>query len=424
MNFYCEDHLLPFISPEKILQKTKPFPYTVYLNSNTATQLFHDPYSLFDYLIGFGSTKIEGTDVFSEQRKPEEWKFGYFGYDLKNQIERLKSENADTVQMEESFFFYPDFVVGSKNGSVFISGFNTKEEANAYFLEIAAQKIAKEKTNALTPQATISREKYIEKINNLKQHIKRGDIYEVNFCMEFRAEKVETDPYELYSKLNDLSPMPFSAFVKNKNQYVICASPERFLAKRKDKIISQPIKGTARRGENEREDEAIKIQLRNDKKEQSENVMIVDLVRNDLSKTAQKGSVVAEELFGIKTFRQLHQMVSTVVSRKKDTIDNLTVIKTCFPMGSMTGAPKVRAMQLIEKYEETKRGVYSGAIGYFDPNGDFDFNVVIRSILYNQENKVLSFMVGSAITINADAEKEYDECLLKAKAMMQILASS
>jgi para-aminobenzoate synthetase component 1 len=246
----------------------------------------------------------------------------------------------------------------------------------------------------------------------------------MNYCVEFFAEGILDAPVSTYEKLNELSPMPFSCFYKSGNQYMISASPERFIAKRGNKIISQPIKGTAPRGKTEQEDQIIIEKLRNDEKEKSENVMIVDLVRNDLSRTAKRNSVHVEELFGIYTFRRLHQMISTVVSEMRDDVHWTDVIRSAFPMGSMTGAPKIRAMELIEEFENTKRGLYSGAVGYVTPEGDFDFNVVIRSILYNEMNKYISFMVGSAITISSDPAKEYEECMLKAEAMMKVLQSS
>jgi para-aminobenzoate synthetase component 1 len=157
-------------------------------------------------------------------------------------------------------------------------------------------------------------------------------------------------------------------------------------------------------------------------KEKAENLMIVDLVRNDLARSSKTGSVKVEELFGIYSFSQVHQMISTVSSQIKETTSAVEAIKNAFPMGSMTGAPKVMAMELIEKYENTKRGLYSGAIGYFAPNSDFDFNVVIRSIQYNESKQYLNFEVGSAITYDSDANLEYEECLLKAQAMMKALA--
>jgi len=243
----------------------------------------------------------------------------------------------------------------------------------------------------------------------------------MNYCVEFFSGNASIHPATLFQRLCEISPMPFSCYYKNDDQHLMCASPERFLARRGGKIISQPIKGTAKRGRTREEDEQMKIRLRHDAKEQSENVMIVDLVRNDLSRTAARKSVQVEELFGIYTFRQLHHMISTVISEMREGVHWTEIIRHAFPMGSMTGAPKIRAMQLIDAFESTMRGLYSGAVGYVTPDGDFDFNVVIRSILYNSDLDYLSFMVGSAITINSDAAKEYEECLLKAKAMMEVL---
>ena len=252
-------------------------------------------------------------------------------------------------------------------------------------------------------------------------HIHRGDIYEANFCMEFYAKNADIVPFDTYQKLNSISEPPFAVFFRNYKQYLMSASPERYIRKEGDKIISQPIKGTARRSDNPVEDKAIQEELYNNEKERSENIMIVDLVRNDLSRTAIKGSVKVEELCGPYAFKQVHHLISTVVSELKTEFSPVDVIKTTFPMGSMTGAPKISAMQIIEKLEETKRGLYSGAVGYFTPESDFDFNVVIRSILYNEENKYISFSVGSAITSKAIPEMEYEECLLKARAMRFVL---
>jgi para-aminobenzoate synthetase component 1 len=254
------------------------------------------------------------------------------------------------------------------------------------------------------------------------EHIQRGDIYEANFCMEFFAENALINPLDVYQKLNAISEAPFSVYFKNDLQFLLSASPERYLKKTATKIISQPIKGTSRRHAEINLDEKSKTDLEFNEKERSENIMIVDLVRNDLSRTACKGSVEVEELCGMYSFKQVHQMISTIVSQVENTISPVEILRTTFPMGSMTGAPKISAMNIIENLEETKRGVYSGAVGYFTPNGDFDFNVVIRSILYNAQNQYVSFSVGSAITSLSDPEKEYEECLLKAKAMFAVLS--
>ncbi|MBA4320060.1 MAG: aminodeoxychorismate synthase component I, partial [Flavobacterium sp.] len=268
----------------------------------------------------------------------------------------------------------------------------------------------------------ISKEKYLEKVSKILEHIHRGDIYEANFCMEFFAENATINPLEKFLKLNEISKSPLAVYFKNNKQFLLSASPERYLKKEGELIISQPIKGTAKRFLDPIEDEKSKNLLASDPKERAENIMVSDLVRNDLSRTAQKGSVKVEELCGIYSFEQVHQMISTITSKLDSQYAVVDVIKTTFPMGSMTGTPKVSVLKIIEELEETKRGLYSGAVGYFTPNGDFDFNVVIRSILYNQEKKYASFSVGSAITSQSVPESEYEECLLKAKAMHEVLS--
>ena len=243
----------------------------------------------------------------------------------------------------------------------------------------------------------------------------------MNFCQEFFAENTALDPVAFFLKLNEAAQAPFSAFYKLNDQYLACASPERFLKKTNNQLISQPIKGTSRRGKTPEEDEQLKTELRNDAKNQSENVMIVDLVRNDLGKSCVAGTVQVTELFGTYSFPTVHQMISTVEGTLQNDLDFVDALENAFPMGSMTGAPKVRAMQLIEQYEKTKRGLYSGAVGYITPEGDFDFNVVIRSVLYNQKNQYLSFQVGGAIVADSVPEREYEECLVKATGVMRAL---
>ena len=267
----------------------------------------------------------------------------------------------------------------------------------------------------------IHKDAYFEKVDRLLHHIYRGDIYEANFCQEFYTEETTLDPWVTYGKLNEISEPPFAAFMRLGEKYLMCASPERYLKRMGNTIISQPIKGTAPRGETPEEDEVLKRMLSQDEKERTENIMITDLVRNDLSKSALKGSVEVKELCQVYSYKQVHQMISTVIAEVPKDKSSLELVLETFPMGSMTGAPKISAMKIIESLEETKRGLYSGCVGYFAPNGDFDFNVVIRSILYNAEKKYVSYSVGSAITSKSDIEKEYQECLLKAKAMRSVL---
>jgi para-aminobenzoate synthetase component 1 len=296
------------------------------------------------------------------------------------------------------------------------------DEMEADYNDIINGSLYSEVSTGIAIQQRISKESYIAKIGKMLEHIQRGDIYEANFCMEFYAEKALINPLEVYQKLNTISEAPFSVYLKNENQFLLSASPERYLKKVDSKVISQPIKGTSKRFSESDLDDKSKNDLESNEKERSENIMIVDLVRNDLSRTASKGSVEVEELCGIYSFQQVHQMISTITSQVENTISPVEIVRTTFPMGSMTGAPKISAMNIIENLEETKRGLYSGAVGYFTPNGDFDFNVVIRSILYNSQNQYVSYSVGSAITSLSEPEKEYEECLLKAKAMFAVLS--
>ncbi|MGB1039256.1 MAG: aminodeoxychorismate synthase component I [Flavobacteriales bacterium] len=367
--------------------------------------------------------KAKENQVFKELQEfinqHQDWVFGYLGYDLKNEIEpTLLSNNSDEVGFGDFYFFVPEIVVELTIDFTKVHYFENEEKDHFLsILEKNNQKTTK-KTKKVNFSQRMSKEEYLEKFKIIKEHIQQGDIYEMNFCHEFFSENTEINSFETYSKLNNLTNAPFSTFYKNGEQFILSGSPERYLKKEGNKIISQPIKGTAKRGKTEKEDKQIKLELSQNQKERSENIMIVDLVRNDLSKTAKKSSVKVEELCKVYSFDTVHQMISTVTSEIDDSVHPVEVLRTTFPMGSMTGAPKVEAMKIIEKLETTKRGVYSGAIGYFKPNQDFDFNVVIRTLLYNKENQYLSFMVGGAITSKATAEQEYEETLLKAEAMI------
>ncbi|WP_421942784.1 anthranilate synthase component I family protein [Pedobacter sp.] len=405
---------------QKALHWANQFKVCCILDSNQ----YKDEYSAYEFIIAAdvqvelktnSGTAFEKLKTFYENHKT--WLFGFFGYDLKNETEDLQSANSDKLQFPDLYFFVPKYLIGFKNGKaeVLLGNDSILEEINSLNIIEASS------SPDLTINQKLSKTQYINKVNELKNHILRGDIYEVNFCQEFFAENAIIDPVETFELLNKVSPTPFAGYFKVYHQYILSATPERFLCKRGSKIISQPIKGTAKRSADLIEDKQIKINLKNDIKEQAENVMIVDLVRHDLTKSAVKGSVKVEELFGIYTFPQVHQMISTISSELNPDAHFIDAIKYAFPMGSMTGAPKVKAMQLIEEFEVSKRGVYSGSFGCITPNGDFDFNVIIRSIIYNQRNQYLSFQVGGAITYQADAEKEYDECLLKASAILKVL---
>ena len=382
----------------------------------------------FECLLAAGSKKsitanagsaFEKLRVFYKENK--NWLFGHFAYDLKNETEKLRSENFDGIGFDDMHFFVPEVVIKltAKEVSIFCDG-DAMDIFDAIQLQPAA--VNDNNKNSTTVKSRISKSDYTGTIQKLREHILRGDCYEINFCQEFFADNAAIDPLYIYHKLIQLSPNPFAALYKYNDKFCICASPERYLKKDGTKIISQPIKGTSKRDLTDREkDLQNKNYLSQNEKEKSENVMVVDLVRNDLSKICKRGTVQVEELFGVYSFPQVHQMISTVSGQIREGIDWVDIVKATFPMGSMTGAPKKSVMGLIEQYEKTKRGLFSGAIGYIDPGGDFDFNVVIRSILYNASTRYLSFQAGGAITFYSDAEKEYEECLLKAAAMIKVL---
>ena len=393
------------------------------IDKNNGLYLKYNMLVAVDALDEMFSEKDSFNGLFNFHNNKQDWLFGYMSYDLKNEIEDLKSENLDFLKFPSLYFFQPKWVFEIIDNQVKIHfPLNVKrKEMQLLFKEVMHFEVENYTNSPVRIKARISKEEYTHSFEKLQQHIFRGDIYEVNYCQEFFAQNVVLNPISVYQNLYSISKAPFAAYYRCYDKYLMCASPERFLKKEATKLISQPIKGTRRRSQSKEEDNRLKKDLLNSSKEQSENVMIVDLVRNDLSKTASPKSVKVQELFGIYSFPQVHQMISTVVSELADDTPWTEAIRHAFPMGSMTGAPKIRAMQLIEKIEVFKRGLYSGAVGFVTPNSDFDFNVVIRSILYNSTNKYLSLPVGSAITANANPKDEYEECCLKAKAMMEVL---
>lgn len=423
--------------PNKFKQKlfvwAKQFETAIWLDSNN----YEQHYSSFDCVLAveeFTSIKTDYHGAFEQlkeyQSYTKDYIFGYISYDVKNDVEKLTSNNFDGLHFPDVYFFQPQKLIFIKNDTVEFhylqmiddeleEDFEDIIETNPNFISKEVDNDSDE--NELKIKLRIHKDEYHQKVEKVLEHIHRGDIYEANFCQEFYAENAEINPYEVYTHLNAISEPPFATFFRNDNHYLLSATPERYIRKEGTKIISQPIKGTAKRLIDPIEDEKIAFDLARDEKERSENIMIVDLVRNDLSRTAKKGSVQVEELCKVYSFKQVHQMISTITSEIDNNTHPVDVIKETFPMGSMTGAPKISAMEIIEKLEETKRGLYSGTVGYFTPDSDFDFNVVIRSILYNSENKYVSYSVGGAITAKSTPEKEYEECLLKAKAMKYVL---
>ena len=414
----------------QLLHWAQQFKTAVWLDSNN----YQQQHSSFDAILAVDAISNIGTNYHNAFQQLKEYQsnvndyiFGYLNYDLKNDIEKLTSSNFDGLNFADLFFFQPKKIFFIKGNTVeikYITKFKNEIETDLKKINLLKSKIQKPKANSLKIKLRIHKDEYFQKLNSVLNHIHRGDIYEANFCQEFYSENSTINPVEVYQNLNKISKSPFATFLKINDKFLLSASPERYLKKEGNSVISQPIKGTEKRANSKKEDLKLIAELKQNPKERAENIMIVDLVRNDLSRFAIKGSVKVNELCKVYTFEQVHQLISTVSCKVKNNIHPVDILKKTFPMGSMTGAPKISAMKIIEELEETKRGLYSGAVGYFTPKGDFDFNVIIRSILYNASKNYVSYSVGGAITAQSIPEKEYEECLLKAKAMKYVLLNT
>lgn len=423
----------PALFKRNLLEWSSGYNYVVWLDSNKHSGA--NP--KFDAVLAVGAQahlSCQAGSGFSQLKSfidsQKDWMFGYLGYDLKNEIETLESNNRDSLGFADLQFFIPKKMVFIKGQSCeFSYRLELSEQIESDYDQISSLKKVRPSgktinSGAIRIKLRTSKDTYFERFEQIHKHLQRGDIYETNYCQEFYAEQTEIDPWAVFEQLNALGQAPFSTFSRFENHFVLSSSPERYLQKQGTQILSQPIKGTAKRGSTLKEDAAIMRRLQDDPKERSENIMITDLVRNDLSHLALAGTVKVEKLCELQSFKQVHQLVTSVTAEVPPEVHAVDLIRATFPMGSMTGAPKVAAMTIAESVEDFKRGVYSGALGYFKPNGDFDFNVVIRSILYNKQESYVSFAVGGAITAAARAGDEYEECLLKAKAMRTVLESN
>lgn len=398
---------------------------------------YPSPYNRYEALLGADAIEylslpagaaFTSLQQFHDARR--DWLFGHLAYDLNCETAGMApSAHPDGIGFPDLYFFRPRIVMLLQPHAVQIGGEElTADQAQEIYdacMQMPQQVEQGAGTvSAASPQARISREAYLTAVKALQDHIHRGDCYEVNFCRENYITDIDVHPLALFDQLNRLSPSPFAAWYRINDRYLLCSSPERFLQQQGDTIISQPIKGTVRRLADAEADAQARSSLYHSAKERAENVMVVDLVRNDLAHAASSGSVQVEELFGIYSFAQVHHMISTVKATRGQDVPFTAAMQHAFPMGSMTGAPKLRVMQLIEQYEQTRRGLFSGALGYITPEGDFDLNVVIRSILYNASERYLSFPTGSAITFYSDPRREWEECLLKAEAMMKVITTA
>ncbi|MEO8770944.1 MAG: anthranilate synthase component I family protein [Ferruginibacter sp.] len=407
LNWSCQFNIFCFLDNNSYSFEDTSF--ECILAAGAANSVSLDEVNIFDRLKNF-SDKNPG------------WLFGHFNYPT---AKEHAFKEKDSIGFAEGFFFIPGIILLLKGNELTIESNNL--DPHEIFIAVDEQPafIKKKKPTNVDIKNRYSKNEYLSIIDSLRKHIQRGDCYEINFCQDFYSDNAIADPLFLYHELTSLSPNPFAAFYKLNDKYCMCASPERFLKRSGNKLISQPIKGTSKRDLiNIDIDVANKNHLLNSTKEKSENVMIVDLVRNDMSRICTEGSVFVKELFGIYSFPQVHQMISTIEGEVVDDMHWCDIIEACFPMGSMTGAPKIKVMELITKYEIVPRGLFSGTIGYIKPNGDFDFNVVIRSLFYNETKKTISFKAGGGITFYSNAEDEYQESLVKASAIIKVLAES
>ena len=405
---------------EKIIQFSSVKNNFVLLNSND----YSDEY---DLIVAYGiessikSSKNSLIKLDNYIDSVDDWVFGYLSYDLKNEIEDLNDKNEDIFKLPNIHFFQPKVIWLIKNGKATILSQNKINLIDDWIQINSLDCLETLNKSKINLKSRGSKDDYIRKINAIKNRILKGDCYEMNFCFDMYCKNNTIDPYQTYIKLNNYTRSPMSTFLKLDNLYLMSSSPERFIKKENKKIISQPIKGTAKRGLDSHEDMEITNKLLSDPKELSENHMIVDLVRNDLSRIAEKGSVRVKKLNKLNTFKRVHQLISTIEANIQSNIEFSKIIEGTFPMGSMTGAPKIKSMNIIDEYESVKRGLYSGSVGYIKPNKDFDFNVIIRSIIYDRSLKEINVSVGSAITFKSDPESEYDECLIKAEPMIRSL---
>ena len=405
---------------KKIVNFSSDQSHFTLLNSN-------DSFDDYELIIAYGAESFLQSSKNSLKKIDKyidtvnDWIFGYLSYDLKNEIENLTDLNKDVFNLPNLYFYQPKVIWLIKEEKAEIYSLNKKNLNEDWdHINSIDYKDFTEKSSVDLITRT-SKEEYVRKIKNIKQRILQGDCYEMNYCFDMFSKNKTINPYKTYIKLNDYTRSPMSTFFKLNHLYLLSSSPERFIKRINRKIISQPIKGTAKRGLDSKEDEKIKYTLLSSPKELSENHMIVDLVRNDLSRVAEKGSVKVKNLNKLNTFKRVHQLISTIEAEIAVKTKFSKIITGMFPMGSMTGAPKIESMNIIDEYESTKRGLYSGSIGYIKPNKDFDFNVVIRSIIYDKLLKEINVSVGSAITFKSDPESEFEECLLKAEPMIKSL---
>lgn len=415
MSFPSIDYSLKNLK-NRLLSWAATYPYAVVLD-NCQSEI--DRYGKYEFLVGVAAETAPRIEQWADfPAKVTTWLMGLIPYELKNVLEpHLHTQLSTLMDWPEVALFQPEVVLAIPRGQQEIRCLHGNMPTD---WPVGHRTLEGDRVSGFQP--TVSQADYLATINRLQQHIKEGDCYEINLAQAFVSTGTLQDPCSYFARLTEISPVPFAALFRWNHQYILSASPERFLQLQGDRLLTQPIKGTTKRGQDSMEDELLKAELARSPKEQAENVMIVDLSRNDLHRSCNTGSVEVPHLFEIQAFPQVFQLVSTVQGIKRKAVGVKEVIGHTFPPGSMTGAPKVRTLELIDQYESVARGAYAGSMGYFDPTGNFDLNVIIRSLMYDSLAARLHYQVGGAITYDSDPRSEYEETLVKAKAIRALFS--
>jgi len=405
---------------DELLSWAAGFDYVCFLDScETDT----DRYGRYEFILAVADEETDVCYSWEELRANVEpdydyWWFGSLSYEARTSLEpRLKSENPPRIAFPEVCFFRAETVIFLRKGE------SKVESIPSFAAHLAEGRTLPPAEVYLTSRLSsdFTRAEYVATVETLRQHIYEGDCYEINLSQNFYAEAQIPSPASLWRQLTDVSPTPFAAYAKFGPIHSLGASPERFLQLKGDRLLTQPIKGTAPRDPDQQRDTELLRQLQDSHKDQAENVMIVDLSRNDLYRSSVVNGVSVPQLYEVQSFAKVHHLVSSVVAEKDESISPLQAVAHTFPPGSMTGAPKVKSCELIDQYERHARGIYAGSIGYIAPGGDFDLNVVIRSMVYHEEKGLMSYQTGGAITWDSDPEAEFEETLVKARAMEEVL---
>lgn len=358
---------------------------------------------------------------------------GYLSYDLGNYLEKLPKTAKDDTNVYDLYFGFYNYVIviDHLEGKTYIATPDLDIEKEKTILKLVEEKIKdaelrgidnicyeEKNIDSIKLKSNFTKEEFKNAVKKVQNYIKQGDIYQANLTQRFSG-KTNLSSYELYRDLRRISPAPFGAYLNFEGYNILSNSPERFIKCINNKIETRPIKGTRPRGINKEEDLRLQEELKNSEKDRAELLMIVDLERNDIGRISKIGSVKVPELFVIEPYANVNHLVATVVGEIEDNKDCIDVIKATFPGGSITGAPKIRAMEIIDELEPTQRNVYTGSIGYIGFNGDMDLNIAIRTIVKEDDN--VYFQVGGGMTWDSNPDDEYQETLDKAKSIMKAL---